>query len=85
MGSTYCLDPGWFERNRYRSIASPCCPRRRVVRQLRLVGGANRSNDVVDVVEQVTTRVALAIGTCDFAITQRDRRDLICPPPSTEL
>src|SRR5215218_3641991 len=29
------LDPGWFERNRYRSIASSCCPgRRQVVRRL---------------------------------------------------
>jgi hypothetical protein len=45
----------------------------------------DRSDDVVGVVVQVTTRVAMAIGTCDFAITQRDRRDLIRPPPSTEL
>src|SRR4051794_14904213 len=36
----------------------------------------------VGVVEQVTTRVAMAIGTCDFAITRRDRRDLTRPPPS---
>jgi hypothetical protein len=49
------------------------------------VRSANRSDDVVRVVEQVTTRVAMAIGTCDFAITERDRRDLIRPPPSTEL
>ena len=33
---------------------------------------------------RVTTRVAMAIGTCDFAIAQRDRRDLIRAPPSTE-
>jgi hypothetical protein len=60
-------------------------PRDQERRSSCLVRRANRSDDVVGVVEQVTTRVVMAIGACDFAITQRDRRDLIGPPPSTEL
>lgn len=43
------------------------------------------SDDWVGAVEQVTRRVAVAVGTCDFAITERDRRHLIRPPTSTEL
>ena len=46
--------------------------------------GRERRRDLVN--QPPPTRAgAMAVGTRDFAITQRDRRDLIRPSPSTEL